>query len=99
MRCCDVEKLWDDMRDALQPHREQVIKHLRECPPCQELYEQYEGIAYCLTCLPPPEPSSRAAHELLSFPRNRELATGNWQLFCFTIFPCPSSTTSASPSK
>ena len=22
MRCCDVEKLWDDMRDALQPHRE-----------------------------------------------------------------------------
>ena len=53
MRCCDVEKLWDDMRDALQPHREAVIKHLRACPPCQELYEQYEGIAYCLTCLPP----------------------------------------------
>ena len=50
MRCCDVEKLWDDMRDALQPHREAVIKHLRACPPCQELYEQYEGIAYCLTC-------------------------------------------------
>src|ERR1700690_4153946 len=56
MRCCDVEKLWDDMRDALEPQRKQIIKHLRECPPCQELYEQYEGIAYCLTCLPPPQP-------------------------------------------
>jgi methylated-DNA-[protein]-cysteine S-methyltransferase len=29
---------------------------LRTCPPCQELYEQLEGIAYCLTCLPVVEP-------------------------------------------
>jgi hypothetical protein len=28
-----------------------------------------------------------------------ELATGNWPLFCFTIFSCPCSTTSASPWK
>lgn len=56
MRCCDVEKLWDEMRGAVDAERKEIIEHLRACPPCQELYEQYEGIAYCLTCLPPPEP-------------------------------------------
>ena len=55
MRCCDVEKLWDELRDEAGP-RAEVTAHLRGCPPCQELYEQYEGIAYCLTCLPPPQP-------------------------------------------
>src|ERR1700677_4290796 len=75
MRCCDVEKLWDDMRDALQPHREQVIKHLRECPPCQELYEQYEGIAYCLTCLPPPEPPATLVPKIIDHIRTAVKAT------------------------
>ena len=75
MRCCDVEKLWDDMRDALEPHRTQVIKHLRECPPCQELYEQYEGIAYCLTCLPPPEPSATLVPKIIDHIRTAVKAT------------------------
>lgn len=56
MRCCDVEALWDDLRDGGEVNREHVLLHLRTCPPCQRLYEQYEGIAYCLTCLPVVEP-------------------------------------------
>ncbi len=56
MRCCDVEALWDDLRDGGELNREHVVLHLRTCPPCQRLYEQYEGIAYCLTCLPAVEP-------------------------------------------
>ena len=56
MRCCDVEALWDDLRDGGEVNREHVLLHLRSCPPCQRLYEQYEGIAYCLTCLPIVEP-------------------------------------------
>ncbi len=56
MRCCDVEALWDDLRDGGEVNREHVVVHLRTCPPCQRLYEQYEGIAYCLTCLPIVEP-------------------------------------------
>jgi methylated-DNA-[protein]-cysteine S-methyltransferase len=56
MRCCDVEALWDDLRDGGEVDRKHVLSHLRTCPPCQQLYEQYEGIAYCLTCLPIVEP-------------------------------------------
>lgn len=56
MRCREVEALWDDIRDGLPSLRDAVHTHLRECPPCQELYEQYEGVAYCLSCLPQPEP-------------------------------------------
>lgn len=56
MRCCDVEALWDEMREGVQPRREHILAHLRGCPPCQEVYQQYEGVAYCLTCLPIVEP-------------------------------------------
>ena len=64
MRCCDVEKMWDVLRDATAPHAE-VTEHLRACPPCQELYEQYEGIAYCLTCLPPPQPPANLVPKII----------------------------------
>jgi len=57
MRCREVEALWDDIRDGKLPLRDAVHAHLRACPPCQELYEEYEGVAYCLSCLPRPEPS------------------------------------------
>ena len=57
MRCREVEALWDEMRDGASSLREAVHEHLRLCPPCQDLYEQYEGVAYCLSCLPPPQPS------------------------------------------
>jgi O-6-methylguanine DNA methyltransferase len=57
MRCRDVEALWDDIRgDSTTSLKETVETHLLACPPCQELYEEYEGVAYCLSCLPQPEP-------------------------------------------
>lgn len=65
MRCCDVEALWDELRDGGQPRREHVLAHLRACPPCQELYRQYEGIAYCLTCLPVVEPPQSLVPKIL----------------------------------
>ena len=69
MRCCDVEKLWDELRDGARPHAE-VTEHLRACPPCQELYEQYEGIAYCLTCLPPPQPPADLVPKIIDHIRS-----------------------------
>lgn len=57
MRCREVEALWDEVRDGMASLRESVRNHLRTCPPCQDMYEEYEGVAYCLSCLAPPEPS------------------------------------------
>jgi len=58
MRCREVESLWDEIRgECTKSLKEAVSGHLRACPPCQELYEQYEGVAFCLSCLPQPEPS------------------------------------------
>jgi len=72
MRCCDVEKMWDEMRDAVESRREEIVAHLRICPPCQELYEQYEGIAYCLTCLPPPLPPATLVPKIIEHIRTSE---------------------------
>lgn len=57
MRCSDVEALWDEMREGVDPGSEHVIAHLRRCTTCQELYREFEGVAYCLSCLPRVEPS------------------------------------------
>ncbi len=58
MRCRDVEELWDDVRgDCQESVKEAVDVHLRACPHCQGLYEEFAGVAYCLSCLPKPEPS------------------------------------------
>jgi methylated-DNA-[protein]-cysteine S-methyltransferase len=56
MRCCDVEALWDEMREGVEPRKEHVLAHLRLCRTCQDLYGEYEGVAYCLSCLPVAEP-------------------------------------------
>jgi len=65
MRCCDVEALWDEMREGVQPRREHVLAHLRGCKTCQDLYEQYEGVAYCLSCLPIVEPPQNLVPRIL----------------------------------
>jgi methylated-DNA-[protein]-cysteine S-methyltransferase len=66
MRCREVEALWDEVRDDCQASlKEAVDVHLRACPPCQDLYEQYEGVAYCLSCLPAPEPSCDLAKRVV----------------------------------
>ncbi len=57
MRCREVEALWDQTRDGMPSLKQAVHEHLRACPPCQDLYEEYEGVAYCLSCLPKPQPS------------------------------------------
>jgi methylated-DNA-[protein]-cysteine S-methyltransferase len=65
MRCREVEALWDEIRDGMPSLREAVQSHLRTCPPCQDLYEQYEGVVFCLSCLPQPEPSCDLAHKIV----------------------------------
>ncbi|HTX59590.1 MAG TPA: methylated-DNA--[protein]-cysteine S-methyltransferase [Verrucomicrobiae bacterium] len=58
MRCRDVDALWDEIRgECTASLRETVHTHVAACPSCQELYQQYEGVAFCLSCLPAPEPS------------------------------------------
>jgi methylated-DNA-[protein]-cysteine S-methyltransferase len=65
MRCYDVERLWDEMRDGVEPRSEHVMAHLRGCVECQEIYRENAGIAYCLTCLPPVEPPGRLVPKIL----------------------------------
>ncbi|HVN69134.1 MAG TPA: methylated-DNA--[protein]-cysteine S-methyltransferase [Candidatus Binatia bacterium] len=66
MRCRDVEALWDDLRGECQASLKQTVStHLRACPSCQEMFEEYEGVAYCLSCLPPPEPSCDLAKKVV----------------------------------
>jgi methylated-DNA-[protein]-cysteine S-methyltransferase len=65
MRCREVEALWDDIREGMPPLRAAVHTHLRACQNCQDLYEQYEGVAYCLSCLPQPEPSCDLAKRVI----------------------------------
>jgi O-6-methylguanine DNA methyltransferase len=64
MRCSDVEALWDDMREG-EPRSEVVLAHLRRCRTCQAVYEQFEGVAYCLTCLPSAEPPASLVPRIL----------------------------------
>jgi methylated-DNA-[protein]-cysteine S-methyltransferase len=55
-----------------------VDSHLRACPPCQQLFEEYEGIAYCLECLPQPDPScdlTKKVVEHIAAIRHKERAT------------------------
>ncbi|HEY5257542.1 MAG TPA: methylated-DNA--[protein]-cysteine S-methyltransferase [Candidatus Baltobacteraceae bacterium] len=67
MRCREVEILWDDIRGSCtKSMREAVMAHLNTCPPCQELFSQYEGVAYCLSCLPQPEPSCDLAQRVIA---------------------------------
>jgi methylated-DNA-[protein]-cysteine S-methyltransferase len=66
MRCRDVEALWDELRGECQASlKETVHVHLRACPSCQAMYEQYEGVAFCLSCLPIPEPSCDLAKKVV----------------------------------
>jgi O-6-methylguanine DNA methyltransferase len=66
MRCHDVEVLWDEVRvDGQESVKDAVDIHLRACPHCQELFEEFEGVAYCLSCLPAPEPSCDLAKRVV----------------------------------
>jgi methylated-DNA-[protein]-cysteine S-methyltransferase len=66
MRCRDVDALWDELRGECQASlKETVHTHLRACPSCQGAYLQNEGLAYCLSCLPQPEPSCDLAKKVI----------------------------------
>jgi predicted anti-sigma-YlaC factor YlaD len=65
MRCCDVEALWDEMREGVEPRREHVLAHLLRCSDCQEMYKKNEGVAYCLSCLPIVEPPPNLVPKIL----------------------------------
>src|SRR4030081_2515449 len=66
MRCGDVEALWDEMREAIEPQREHVLAHVRHCRHCQELYKENEGLAYSLSCLPSVEPPASLMPAILA---------------------------------
>ena len=67
MRCRDVDALWDELRGECQATlKETVHVHLRACPSCQDMYEQYEGVAYRLSSLPLPEPSCDLAKKVVT---------------------------------
>ncbi len=66
MRCREVDALWDDVRgDCTQSLKDAVHAHLRTCPPCQDLFEEYEGVAFRLSRLPEPEPSCDLAKRVV----------------------------------
>ena len=65
MRCYDVEAHWDEMRDGAEPQSRTVLAHLRRCKTCQDMYAQFEGIAYCLSCLPVVEPPKTLVPKIL----------------------------------
>ena len=67
------------MREGIEPRREHVLAHLRRCSTCQNLYRQYEGVAYCLSCLPavdpPPSLVSRILDHIKASPAYRHHRT------------------------
>jgi O-6-methylguanine DNA methyltransferase len=66
MRCREIDALWDEIRgECTKSLKEAVHSHLTACPPCQELYEEYEGVAYRLSSLPQPEPSCDLAKRVV----------------------------------
>jgi len=76
MRCCDLVRLWDELREGAQaPSREEVLTHLRRCVHCQEAYQEYEGVAYCLTCLPVVEPPAGLVPKILEHLKSLRPAT------------------------
>ena len=89
MRCCDVEALWDEMRDGVEPRREHVLAHLLRCPDCQELYKKNEGVAYCLSCLPIVEPPPNLVPKILEHIKTVRVSRGAGKSYGFASVPSP----------
>ena len=88
MRCRDVEAMWDEIRDdSATTLKETVHTHLRACPPCQELYHEFEGVAYCLSCLPQPEPSCDLAKKVVEHIATLRLKNRTPILLCAAVTP------------
>jgi O-6-methylguanine DNA methyltransferase len=88
MRCRDVEAMWDEIRgDCQKSLRETVHTHLLACPPCQELYEEFEGVAYCLSSLPQPEPSCNLTKKVVEHIATIKLKNRTPLLLCAADTP------------
>jgi O-6-methylguanine DNA methyltransferase len=88
MRCRDVEIMWDEIRgDCRESLKETVETHLLACPPCQELYEEFEGVAYCLSCLPQPEPSCNLTKKVVEHIASLKLKDRTPILLCAVETP------------
>jgi O-6-methylguanine DNA methyltransferase len=66
MRCIDVEALWDEYREDGEASHERARAHLHRCTDCRNVYEQFEGVRYCLTCLPDVEPPTYLVPRILA---------------------------------
>ena len=66
MRCTDVEALWDEYRDGGEATNDRAKAHLHHCKDCRHVYEQFEGVRYCLTCLPEAEPPQYLVPRILA---------------------------------
>ena len=88
MRCRDVEAMWDEIRgECTISLKETVATHLLACPHCQEIYEEFEGVAYCLSCLPQPEPSCNLTKRVVEHLATIELKTRSPILLCAVDTP------------
>jgi methylated-DNA-[protein]-cysteine S-methyltransferase len=54
------------MRERAETRDQHVLAHLRRCKDCQAAYKEYEGVAYCLNCLPTVEPPEHLVSRILS---------------------------------
>lgn len=72
MRCCDVEAFWEDYREGVEACCDRVRLHLAACSPCEELYRQFEGVAYSLSCLSAVEPPSGLVQRIVEHLKRME---------------------------
>ncbi len=65
MRCCDVEELWDEIRDNACERTAAVHVHLRDCAPCRETFRQNDQLLTRLSGLGVVEPPADLRHRVL----------------------------------
>lgn len=56
MRCCDVEELWDELRESNCDPNLAVNIHLSGCPDCRETFRQNDRLVSCLAGMNAVEP-------------------------------------------
>jgi methylated-DNA-[protein]-cysteine S-methyltransferase len=65
MRCCDVEELWDELRERRSDPNTAVSVHLRDCPVCRETFRQNDRLLSCLSNLGPANPPADLGKRVL----------------------------------
>ena len=65
MRCCDVEELWDELRDTKSVPNDAVSTHLRSCTECREMFRQNDRLVSCLSGLKQVEIPADFQHRVL----------------------------------